>query len=210
MAGIPMLDMARWYDPIFADILGGIRELAIRMAPSGQGMNILDVGCGTGVQLAHYLDKGGELFGIDLSIQMLNVAKSNLKGEAGLVNGDALQLPYQTATFDLVISSLFLHQLNAENRSIVLDEIMMVIKPGGQILLIDFHPVSNHTIMGKLTYLAIAIIEFFAGWEHFSHSRQFLSEGGIPNIADSQKLILRKREMVVNGNLGVYLLSFER
>ena len=207
MAGIPMLDMARWYDPIFADILGGIRELAIRMAPSRQGMNILDVGCGTGVQLAHYLDKGGELFGIDLSVQMLNVAKSNLKGEAGLVNGDALQLPYPNATFDLVTSSLFLHQLSAEIRSIVLDEIIRVLKPGGQILLVDFHPDSSRMMIGKLTYLAIAIIEFFAGWEHFSHSRQFLTQGGIPGIADSQNLILRKTRVVANGNLGIYLLG---
>jgi ubiquinone/menaquinone biosynthesis C-methylase UbiE len=209
MAGGPILDTARWYDPIFAGVLGGIRELATRMAPSGQGMNMLDVGCGTGRQLAHYQDKGGELFGIDISTQMLNVAKSNLKGEVGLVNGDALQLPYSMATFDLVTSSLFLHQLSAEKRLIVLDEIIRVLKPDGQILLIDFHPYSTHTIIGTLTYLSIAIIEFFAGWEHFSNSRQFLSHGGIPKLTYGQELVLRKSKVVGNGNLGIYLLGLD-
>lgn len=209
MSGIPILGTARWYDPIFAGVLGGIRELAIRMAPSGKGMRILDVGCGTGRQLANYQDRGAELFGIDLSTQMVNVAKSNLKGEAGLVNGDALQLPYAMATFDLVISSLFLHQLNAESRTFVLDEIVGVLKPEGQILLIDFHPDSNRTLMGKLTYLVIAFVELFAGWEHYSNSRQFLSQGGIPKLTESQALGLRKMKVVGNGNIGLYLLALE-
>lgn len=209
MSNVPLLDTARWYDPIFAGVLGGIRELAIRMAPSGKGMRILDVGCGTGVQLANYQDRGAELFGIDLSTQMVNVAKSNLKGEAGLVNGDAIQLPYAMATFDLVISSLFLHQLNAESRTFVLDEIVGVLKPEGQILLIDFHPDSNRTLMGKLTYLVITFVELFAGWEHYSNSRQFLSQGGIPKLTESQALGLRKMKVVGNGNIGLYLLALE-
>lgn len=206
MAGGSILDMARWYDPLFAGVLGNLRVLATRIAPSNRGMKVLDIGCGTGKQLVSFQDNGGELFGIDLSPQMLRVAKSNLEGNAGLINGDALRLPYQEATFDLVISSLFLHQLNPQERSIVLDETVRIVKPEGRILLIVFHPGASRSIKGKLTYLAISILEFIAGWEHFRNSRNFLSQGGIPNLAAGQGLARRKTVILGNGNLGVYLL----
>ena len=82
-----------------------------------------------------------------------------------------------------------------------------MLKPDGQVLLIEFHPASSPTIMGKLTHLSIAFIEFLAGWEHYSNSRQFLSQGGIPNLTDGKELVVRKTKVVGNGNLGVYLLG---
>jgi ubiquinone/menaquinone biosynthesis C-methylase UbiE len=205
MTRVPILDMARWYDPLFDGVLGNLRDMATRIAPSKRGLKILDVGCGTGKQLVSYQNMGGELFGIDLSPQMLRVAKSNLNWEGGLINGDALQLPYPNSTFDLVISSLVLHQLIPEWRLIAFDETVRVLKPEGQILMIDFHPAASRSIIGNLTYFAISIVEFFAGWEHFRNSRYFLSQGGIPNLTDSRGLALRKTVVLVNGNLGIYL-----
>ena len=206
MAGRSIFDMARWYDPLFDGVLENLRVLATRIAPLRKGMKALDIGCGTGKQLANYQDMGGELFGVDLSPQMLGVAKANLVGRGGLVNVDALRLPFRGATFDLIIASLFLHQLNSHGQLSVLDEAVRVLKPGGQILLIDFHPAANHSISGKLTYLAISMLEFFAGREHFRNSRNFLYQGGIPKLAAEQGFNLRKSVVLGNGNLGVYLL----
>jgi ubiquinone/menaquinone biosynthesis C-methylase UbiE len=200
------MDMARWYDPLFAGVLDNPRRLATRIAPLRNGMKALDIGCGTGKQLASYQDMGCKLFGVDLSLQMLGVAKDSLAGEAGLVNGDALRLPFRAATFDLVIASLFLHQLNSQGRLFVLDEAVRVVRPGGQILLIDFHPGSSRSISGKLTHLAISMLEFFAGQEHFRNSRNFLNQGGIPELATKQGFYLRKSVVLGNGNLGIYLL----
>lgn len=206
MAG-SFLDMARWYDPLFTGVLRNLRVQGTRLAPLKNGMKALDIGCGTGKQLASYQEMGVELFGVDLSTPMLRVAIDNLAGKAGLVNGDALKLPFRGATFDLVIASLFLHQINSQERILVLDEAIRLLKPGGQILLIDFHPVGNKSLNGKLTYLAISVLEFFAGKEHFRNSRDFLSKGGVPRIAAEQGFSLRKSEVLGNGNLGVYLLS---
>lgn len=206
LSAVSILDTARWYDAIFTGVLSGVRQLATKMTPTVEGMRILDIGCGTGMQLANYHDSGGELFGIDLSSQMLKVAKYNLKGNIGLVNGDALWLPYANATFDLVISSLFLHQLNADNRLIALDEIMRVVQPAGRVLLIDFHSATNHTIMGKLTYIAISTLELFAGKEHYHNSRNFLSQGGVPNLVIEGDFEIMKSLVLGNGNLGIYLL----
>jgi ubiquinone/menaquinone biosynthesis C-methylase UbiE len=137
---------------------------------------------------------------------MLRVARSKLDDKSVLTNGDAIRMPYLNDTFDLVLSSLFLHQLNNPLRSAALEEAMRVLKPDGQILLIDFHPLETRSIKGKLTHFLISSIEFFAGWEHFSNSRDFLSQGGIPTLAIGQGLKICKIFVVGNGNLGVYLL----
>ncbi len=206
MANESFLDTARWYDPLFEGVLGGLRALAARVVPPKKGMKVLDVGCGTGAQLAIYQEGGCEVCGIDLSTPMLNAAKSKLGEKAALTISDAIRIPYPNDTFDLVLSSLFLHQLNAQLRFTALEEAMRVLRPDGQILLVDFHSKAARSIKGRLTYYFISTIEFFAGWEHFSNSRDFLARGGIPNLAKGQGLKIRKMFVLGNGNLGVYLL----
>ena len=201
-----MLNIARWYDTIFEGVLGGLRSMAARVVPPAEGMRVLDIGCGTGAQLAIYQAGGCQVFGIDLSQPMLRVARSNLDHPAVLTIADALRIPYPDRTFDLVISSLFLHQINPGMRAAVLNEAARVLQPEGQILLIDFHFQNKRSIKGKLTHAFISMIEFFAGWEHFSNSRDFLAQGGIPPLAADHGLQNRKTFVVGNGNLGVYLL----
>jgi ubiquinone/menaquinone biosynthesis C-methylase UbiE len=206
MSNESILDTARWYDPLFEGVLGDLRAMVARVVPPKKGLKVLDVGCGTGAQLAIYQEGGCEVCGIDLSHPMLRVARSKLDGKSVLTNGDAIRMPYPNDTYDLVLSSLFLHQLNSPSRSAALEEAMRVLKPDGQILLIDFHPLEAKSIKGKLTLFFISTIEFFAGWEHFSNSRDFLSQGGIPKLALGGGLKIRKTFVVGNGNLGIYLL----
>ena len=200
------MNIARWYDRIFEWLLGGLRDIAASAVPPQKGMQVLDIGCGTGSQLAIYHQSGCQVYGIDLSQPMLKVAKSKLGDGAGLTMGDALQLPLPEQLFDLVISSLFIHQLDPGQRSVILEESIRVLRPGGQILLVDFHVQERRSISGKFAHAFISVIEFFAGREHFSNSRDFLAKGGIPPIADDLGLRIRKSFIVGYGNLGVYLL----
>jgi ubiquinone/menaquinone biosynthesis C-methylase UbiE len=201
-----LLSIARWYDPIFERLNRGLRVLASRVVPPEEGLNVLDIGCGTGSQLALYQAGGSQVFGIDLALPMLIVAKHKLNHMAGLVNGDVLAIPYPDHTFDLVIGSLFIHQFDPVLRAAVLKEAMRVLTPSGQILLIDFHSPEKRSLTGYPMYLFISVIEFFAGWEHFSNSRDFLTSGGIPSLAAELGLRNRKSIVVGNGNLGIYLL----
>ena len=202
------LDTARWYDPLFERVLRDLRIQAAKVVPPKDGESVLDVGCGTGTQLAIYQERGCKVIGIDLSSPMLQVAKSKLGPEAILTSGDAIRMPYPDNSFDLVISSLFLHQLNPKLQFATLGEMIRVLQPEGRILLIDFHPKEAWTLSGILTYLIIRMLEFFAGWEHFTNSRDFLSHGGIPKLALHQRLKVRKTILVGNGNLGIYLLNY--
>lgn len=202
-----MLNFARWYDFIFEWILGALRKNTASLVPLQPGLKVLDIGCGTGSQLRYLSDRGYKIYGIDLSEPMLGLAKSKLGKNALLSMGDAIRIPFPAQTFDLVISSLFIHQLAPALRSAMLVETSRVIKPGGQILLVDFRVLSRRSVRGNLTYALISTIEFMAGWKHFSNSRDFLARDGIPPLAIEHQWRIQKTVVTGYGNLGVYLLG---
>lgn len=207
MAAEQMLDFSKFYDPIFGMVLGGLRALAARLVEPQAGMRILDIGCGTGEQLAVLQQAGGEVYGIDLSEAILKIAGEKLGGAAALSIADAIEIPFPDGAFDLVIFSLFLHQLDPGGRSAAVNEAMRAARPGGRVLVVDFHAGPIETIRGNLTKLVISAVEFLAGWQHFSNSRDFLARGGLPQLALDLNFSVLKEIIVWDGNLAVYLLD---
>ncbi len=100
---------------------------------------LLDVGCGTGwaiIQAAQQIPNG-RACGIDLSPQMIKGAR-DLAG--GLSNvefqvADAEAIPYPAETFDAVICTHSFHHYS--DPTAALAEIHRVLKPGGQLVLLD-------------------------------------------------------------------------
>ena len=130
--------VARWYDSIFGRLNAGLRGLGLKMLPPREGMDVLDVGCGTGIQLASYQEAGCRVSGIDTSQAMLNVAHRRLRERADLRLGDAARMPYPDGAFDLVLAATVLHEMPPEVRGTVLDEMRRVLRPDervpGQVL----------------------------------------------------------------------------
>lgn len=102
---------------------------------------ILDVGCGSGMQLQRFLAYGatsGNLSGIDLIPARIEQARS-LNPSIEWKVGSAHQLPYQDESFDLVtLSVVFSSILNTSLRQSIADEALRVRKPDGLILCYDF------------------------------------------------------------------------
>ena len=98
------------------------------------GIRILDVGCGTGY-FTRLLTKGGEsvhAVGIDIEetfIRYAREASADLPIEFQV--GDALALPFEDASFDLVTSHTFFTSISDPVRA--MDEMKRVLKPGGMI-----------------------------------------------------------------------------
>lgn len=74
------------------------------------GQKVLDIGCGPGVFTARYAQAGAEVIGVDVSEQMIQVAKDQFPG-AGFRVADAEQLPFERDTFDLVVGVHVVHHL---------------------------------------------------------------------------------------------------
>lgn len=102
---------------------------------------ILDVGCGTGTYLRRFIDYGARpdnLSGIDLLPERVELARM-LNPAIHWHLGSAHELPYETASFDVVTSFLmFTSILDRVLRERIAREMWRVLKPSGLILCHDF------------------------------------------------------------------------
>jgi SAM-dependent methyltransferase len=102
-----------------------------RLAP-GANARILDVGCGTGANLA-MLRRFGRAVGIDLTWRGL--AYAHERGERGVGQASATALPFGNDRFDLVTSFDMLQCLPPDLEQAALGEMHRVLRPGGHAVL---------------------------------------------------------------------------
>ncbi len=198
--------VARWYDRVFGGMNAGLRGIGLKMFPPREGMQVLDAGCGTGIQLACYQQAGCRVTGIDVSPAMLQVARRRLGTRASLTAGDAARMPYPDHTFDLVLAATVLHEMPPRVRTAALREMKRVLRPGGRMLLIDFEAGRPRPVRGWVTRGVIAASEVAAGRSHHRNYHDFLARGGLPPLLDAQRLSIGQRKIVSGGAIGVYLL----
>jgi len=132
---------ARWA-PVYDALCGPIFLTGRRAAASAArdaGRKILEIGVGTGLSFDDY-DSGNEITGIDLSEPMIARARERLSsGRYPFVKElhvmDASDLRFPDATFDCVVGQFVITLV--ENPERVLSECARVLKPGGQIILVN-------------------------------------------------------------------------
>ncbi len=132
---------ARWapiYDLVFALIMRPGRK-AVAAAGERPGGRVLDVGVGTGLELPMF-DRRTKLVGIDLSEPMLRRAQRRVGAKAlanveGLAAMDATRLAFPDSHFDAVVAPYVLTVVPEPEAS--LDELVRVVKPGGEIILVN-------------------------------------------------------------------------
>jgi len=104
-------------------------------------IKILDVCTGTGTQAFAFAKRGYEVMGIDLSEEMLRVAKKKNKYEnVRFVVADATKMPFENDYFEYACISFGLHEMPHEVRDHVLDEMRRVSR---KIIVVDYHIPKN-------------------------------------------------------------------
>ncbi|MHB0915055.1 MAG: class I SAM-dependent methyltransferase [Thermoleophilia bacterium] len=147
--------LARFYDlglRLVFPLAGGekaFREQIIAAAEVAYGQRVLDVNCGTGTLAMLMFPRAGlgNVTGIDLSPQMISMARKKAGGgEAQFFEANAEKLPFADRSFDRVTMSLAFHEMNREGRRNALAEIRRVLVPGGRLVIADLrHPDSLFT-----------------------------------------------------------------
>jgi ArsR family transcriptional regulator len=118
-----------------------VERFILDLVPQG-ARDVLDIGTGTGRMLELLAPRAGQAIGVDLSREMLTVARVNLE-RAGLRNwslrqGDMYQLPLAGASFDAVIIHQVLHYADRPGEAVA--EAARVLRPGGRLIIVDFAP----------------------------------------------------------------------
>lgn len=195
------------YDGIFEPMNRGLRFLGLRMFKPRDSMKVLDVGCGTGTHLEIYKKSGCELYGIDTSPSMLEIARNRLGEDAHLHLDDATHMPFEDQTFDLVLSMLVLHEMNQGTRLSTIAEMKRVLKTEGRIMLVDFHAGRARFLKGWLMKLVIFLSELAGGRRHFRNYRHFVSIGGLPALIEASELKIDSQKVVGGGTMALVLLK---
>ena len=122
---------------IFAPIQRTVLQLAAEQV--GRPGAILDVGCGTAklLRAAESRFPGATLVGVDPALEMVRYAQmSNPTGTIQFQQATAEALPFRSAQFDLVFSTMTFHHWDDQTRGLA--EVARVLTPGGRWLLADF------------------------------------------------------------------------
>ena len=134
--------IARTYDRLNRVMTLGLdrrwRRRAVKEVVSGQQpvVNVLDVACGTGDMCVELLKRGCTVTGVDLSEEMLAIAK--VKGERLKVKvevADAENLPFEEESFDAVTCAFGVRNFVHLEKG--LSEMLRVLKPGGRMVILE-------------------------------------------------------------------------
>jgi ubiquinone/menaquinone biosynthesis C-methylase UbiE len=139
-----------------AELLDKRREYAPWMAAAldyagAEGIAVLDVGCGQGIDLCEYALVGAHVTGVDLTPRHVELARAHLAelGFNGSVAvGDAEALPFADDSFDRVSSNGVLH--HTPDMLAALREILRVLRSGGRATIIVYNRGSAHYWMEQV------------------------------------------------------------
>jgi ubiquinone/menaquinone biosynthesis C-methylase UbiE len=198
VAGLSCGAMALWM--IYDSKIGKIRERDTYLDKINWNGHerVLDVGCGLGLFLIGAAKRlpTGRAVGID-KWQQEDLSGNNaagtlrnamIEGVADKVDvhtGDARKLPFPDASFDVVLSSMALHNIyNAGERQIAVREIARVLAPGGRVLIVDVRHTSKYaatlrdagltdarSVQGVFSYLVTLITFGSVGWGYVIGSK---------------------------------------
>lgn len=121
-------------------------------------------------KLAQRVAEGGSLDVVDvLPVQLANLREKLQPSTAvGLVNRDAADLGFADASYDRAILFFLLHEMPLEVRRRTLSEALRVLKPGGQLVIVDYHRPSGWHPLRPVMKWILKTFEPFAMdlWRH--------------------------------------------
>ena len=137
---------AAWHSEV-GDLSRNLTRLAATFSHKPNA-RVLDLACGTGKWtpvLGRALADDGRLVAFDYSMAMLGQTRARLLDEEDnllpaktcFVRGDAYNLPFKEEAFDVVFFGFWLSHVPRERVGSFLTEVRRVLKPGGQIFVVD-------------------------------------------------------------------------
>ncbi len=164
-----------WYGYLFERLH---RFLERRYRARARGLEVLDVGCGTGQQSLPFAAWGARVTALDLAAEPIRVARRKaaaLGARLRLLQGSAGDLPFASSRFDVVVSCGSVISFVPDHDA-ALSEMRRVLRPGGEAAIEFEHraspdllwPIADRALGGRLRYgqsLRGALHNLVAPWD---------------------------------------------
>jgi len=114
--------------------------------PVQPGCRIIDLGCGTGLELDEYflLNPLAKVTGIDLAPGMLNkLREKHSDKDLNLILGSFFDVPFETEQFDAAVSVEALHHFTADEKILLYEKLHKSLKTNGYFILTDYFALSD-------------------------------------------------------------------
>jgi ubiquinone/menaquinone biosynthesis C-methylase UbiE len=167
------------------------------------GQQVLDLACGTATLTiaAKRMQPRADITGVDGDPDILARARVKAaKAEAELKFDESLSqhLPYADSSFDVVLSSLFFHHLDRENKLATLSEVWRVLKPGAELHIADWGKAANPLM--RVLFLIVQMLDGFATTTDNVAGRlpELLRASGFKEVEETQRF------STVLGTLALY------
>lgn len=161
----------RWLTPAYdAVVRATTRERRFKSALIGQaqfqaGEQVLDLACGTGTLTLWIKQRhpGVDVRGMDGDSDILAIARRKARRAEVAVQFDqglSFRLPYPDASFDKVLSSLFFHHLSWDDKQRTANELLRVLRPGGELHVADWGRATGPWM--RTAFLIVQMLDGFA------------------------------------------------
>jgi demethylmenaquinone methyltransferase/2-methoxy-6-polyprenyl-1,4-benzoquinol methylase len=179
-------------------------QLPLQGLTIGAETKVLDLCCGSGQATQYLVQYSQDVTGLDISPVSLQRAQRNVP-QAKYVEALAEEMPFPDAQFDLVHTSVAMHEMKPSVLRQILKEVYRVLKPGGVFALVDFHKPTNFLFWPGLS-LFLWLFETQTAWQllesdlvellkdvGFEVSVHTLHAGGSLQVIQAEKLIVDRR-----------------
>ena len=135
------------YDAHMKEYVEGFEQFYLSVAtaiPETKAeLGILDIGCGTGLELAAVFERAPNalITGVDLSVEMLDILRdkyTDYLNQITLIQESYVTFSYREEAYDYIISVMTLHHLLPESKHNLYRKIRQALKPGGKYIEGDY------------------------------------------------------------------------
>lgn len=112
----------------------------LRLTPAGPGLDVVDIGCGTGSLALPLARVGASVVAVDVSPPMIEMLQVQARAEGLRIEGlahPAEQLAFPEASLDAVVSNYALHHLRDQDKARLVNAAARWLRPGGHLVIGD-------------------------------------------------------------------------
>ncbi len=174
----------RVYRALIDPLLWPLRPKVVRMCRQMEAGHVLDIACATGDQCRALGRSGIRATGLDLSEDMVSIARRTGGRNVDYVQGSAYELPFEKGTFDASLLLLALHEHTEAERTRMLDEAIRVAR--SYVVLADYEAPRRARM--NPAWQVIRFVEHIAGPEHRAGFLDFVRCGSLTGFIERHQL----------------------